>query len=86
MDDYGRSLTTATVIFFDSENAKTAKNSLNQSKILNSLLTVEFPKQKYLTPRHKKIFKRGNKPQPPKEPKAKKVKKARVPKKRKTRK
>jgi RNA recognition motif-containing protein len=41
-DDFGRSMTTATVLFRSEDGARNAIQKLNKSKILNSVITVEY--------------------------------------------
>ena len=57
-DNFGRSLTTATVIYHNSQLAQVAKRELDGYKILNSTISVEFAKLNFV-PRIKKIFKRN---------------------------
>jgi RNA recognition motif-containing protein len=39
-DNFGRSLTTATVIYHSAQNATDAISSMNKHKIMNSIITV----------------------------------------------
>ena len=41
-DDFGRSMTTATVLYREVEGARNAIQNLNKTKILNSVITVEL--------------------------------------------
>lgn len=57
-DNFGRSLTTATVVYHSAQSAQEAKREFNNHKIMNSTISVEFAKPKALVPKTKKIFKR----------------------------
>ena len=59
-DNFGRSLTTATVVYHNAQSAQQAQQEFNNHKIMNSTISVEFAraKQQQLVPRTKKIFKR----------------------------
>ena len=57
-DNFGRSLTTATVVYHSAQHAQAAQREFNQNKIMNSTITVEFARPKPFVPRTKKIFKR----------------------------
>ena len=62
-DNFGRSLTTATVVYHSAQNAQAAKREFDGQKILNSTISVEFPKAKALVPRRgPKIFKADRAP------------------------
>lgn len=39
-DNFGRSLTTATVVYYSAENAELAIEKLNKTKIMNSIINV----------------------------------------------
>jgi RNA recognition motif-containing protein len=41
-DDFGRSMTTATILYREQEGARNAIQNLNKMKILNSVITVEL--------------------------------------------
>ena len=41
-DDFGRSMTTATVLYREEDGARNAIQKLNKSKILNSVITVDY--------------------------------------------
>lgn len=64
-DDFGRSMTTATILYRSEEGARNAIQSLNKSKILNSVITVEYfkrePRVNSGVPRTKFIQKKGPK-------------------------
>lgn len=44
-DNFGRSMMTATVIYHSADSARQAIQSLNRSKIMNSMITVEYFKR-----------------------------------------
>ncbi len=49
-DDFGRSMTTATVLYREEEGARNAIQQLNKSKILNSVITVDYFRKERDTP------------------------------------